>query len=451
MRFQYSLLLLCCWLGASLTVSAQEAKIQSFSLKNCIDYGLKHHASVQIEAYNVEQAKQQIRESASSYLPQVNANAEVVNNLKLQQTIIPEGMLGPGSPEQRIAFGTKYTSSMAVQLDQKLFDLSMLSGIKGAQTNVKRFEMQKEQNEEDLIFNIASTYYQILVSQRQLSLLLLNRERFGKILSVTQMQADYGVAKKVDVKQVQVNLNNVASQISNLKNQLEIAKNTLKNYMGYEADVEIVFSDSSRWLNQKPSIVPYPGFNYEATLPAQMQLVKMDLLELQRKTIKFQAVPSLSLYANYGATGFGNDFSGVFDPLLDFSSLGVRLTWSIFTGFRRDAQYKAAVIDLKNAQLEYGLNKSLMNLQYQNAESQSREAKRMIGINQSNMDLAQEVYDNTTLQYREGVASLSDLLNAELANKEAQNNYINSLLNYYLADLGVRKANGTLREYFAQL
>jgi outer membrane protein TolC len=54
------------------------------------------------------------------------------------------------------------------------------------------------------------------------------------------------------------------------------------------------------------------------------------------------------------------------------------------------------------------------------------------------------VYGQSQLQYKEGVASLSDLLNAETELRSAQNNYINALVQLKLAALELRKANGSL-------
>jgi outer membrane protein TolC len=436
--------------GLPMAGKAQQ-NVHSFNLKECIQYGLENHPSVRIYNNNVEKSHQTARQSLAAYLPQVNINAGLDDNLKLQQTIIPAGTFGPGTPERKIAFGTQYNSSMMVQLDQKIYDQSLLLGIKANEPNKEYAALQQEQNNESLIYDISSTYFQILVTQRQLSLLDSNKSRFEQILKVTKLQAEQGVAKKVDVKQVQVNLNNVLSQISTTKNNLEIGKNTLKNYMGLQPSDSLILMDTSRWLNQSPSLTPYPAFDYGTTLGGQIQKVQIELYDLQRKSIKAQAIPTLSLYARYGSNGFGNNFEGAYNPLLDYSGIGVKLSWNIFTGFRRDAQYKSAALDLNNARVNYSLNESLQNLQYQNAEARSNEARTTILTNKENMNLASEVYSNTTLQYREGVASLSDLLNAELSYREAQNNYINSLLNYYIADLAVKRANGKLEQYYKQL
>ncbi len=428
-----------------------QQKVSAFNLKECIQFGLENHPSVQVYTNKVERAHQVARESLSAYLPQVSITAGLDDNLKLQQTVIPAGTFGPDSKEQRVAFGTQYNSSVTAQLNQKIYDQSLLIGIKANEPNNKLAHLQQEQNNEELIYNIASSYYQILVAQKKLSLLQSNKERFEKILDVTELQAKEGAAKKVDVQQVQVNLNNVLSQISTTRNSLEIAINTLKNNIGLGPADSIVLTDTTRWLHQAPSLKSYPEFDYTGTLESQLQKTQIELYDLNKRSIKAQFIPSLSMYARYGGSSFAQELSGLYNPLLDYSAIGIQLSWNIFTGFSRNAQYKEADIDMKNAMVNYRLNKSLQNLQYQNAESQANEAQRTIITNKDNMDLAGKVYDNTTLQYRHGAASLSDLLNAELSYKEAQNNYIESLLQYYLADLSVHKANGTLENYYNQL
>ena len=67
------------------------------------------------------------------------------------------------------------------------------------------------------------------------------------------------------------------------------------------------------------------------------------------------------------------------------------------------------------------------------------------------MTLAKEVYDVTTLQYREGTVPLTDLLNAETSYKESQSNYINSMLSYYQAKLGLEQSTGSLNEFYTAL
>jgi outer membrane protein len=438
--------------GAAAPAWAQQKTEQthSFTLKDCIAFGLEHHRSVVVSRNNITGAKEQAKEALSAYLPQVNVSAGFDYNVKLQQNVIPAGSFPGQTEEQRITFGTKYNSTQMIQLDQKIYDQSLLTGLKANSSNTRLAELNAEENNQNLIYNISYAYYQIIVAQKQLELLNSNKERFEKTLQVTQLQAEQGVAKKVDVKQV--NLNNVLAQISITENNLKLAQNTLKNNIGLSQDADIVITDTAQWLRTTPPAKMYPQFDYTRTVNYLQQATQVKLYDINRQSIRDQRYPTLGLYARYGANGFGSEsITGAYDPLLDYSAIGLKLSWNLFGGFRNSAQLKRATLDVYNLQENLKLNEERQKLQYQNAGAAVARAQRTIATNRSNMELASEVYENATLQYRQGVASISDLLNAELSYREAQNNYINSLLDFYLADLDVQKANGTLRDYYEQL
>ncbi len=249
----------------------------------------------------------------AGYLPQVSVNAGLDYNIKLQQNVIPAGSFPGQTEEQRITFGTKYNSSAIIQLDQTLYDQSLITGLKANKYNNQMADLNEEDNNQALIYNISSAYYQIIVSQKQLELLYSNRERFEKILRVTQLQAEQGVAKKVDVKQVQVNLNNVLSQISVTENNLKLAKNTLKNNMGLSQETDIQLTDTARWLNTNPPGKLYGPFDYKNTVSYQLQTAQVNLYDINRKSVRDQALPTLSVYGRYGANEFrsGQDETGV--------------------------------------------------------------------------------------------------------------------------------------------
>lgn len=431
-------------------VAEDSAAALTLTLKKSIAYGLEHHPSVQIARNNTEKARQAGREALAGYLPQVNVTAGIDDNIKLQQTIIPAGTFGPGTPEQRVAFGTQWNTTAMAQADQKIYDQSLITGLKANKPNNEIAAWNEVKNNQQIIYDISSAYFRILVARRQLDLLNSNKARFEKILNVTQLQEAQGVAKKVDIKQVQVNLNNVLAQISVTEKNLALAENLLKNSMGLPQDQSIVLQDTARWLHE-PALKETPVFQYENNVDYHLQKLQIRLYDINRKMIRQQAIPTLSVYGRYGANGFGQEFKNAFDPMLDYSSVGIRFSWSLFTGFRRDAQYRQATLDYQNAMLNLNLNQALQELQYQNADIAVNQAQITIRTNKQNMELAEEVYENTTLQYQHGLLSLSDLLNAELSYREAQSNYITSLLDYYLADLDLENANGGLSIFYENL
>jgi outer membrane protein TolC len=61
------------------------------------------------------------------------------------------------------------------------------------------------------------------------------------------------------------------------------------------------------------------------------------------------------------------------------------------------------------------------------------------------VDLAKSVLEDTNNNYKNGLATLTDLLDAENAYADAQNNLNTSLLDYKIAEVQLIKANGKLK------
>lgn len=441
-------------LSISLPAVAQYPVVDSaFTLKEAIRYGLAAHPSLRLAQNNIEMSKQTSRQKLSAYLPQVNVTAALDYNYKLQQNIIPAGIFGPD--EQRITFGTKFTTSNIIQLDQTIYDQSLIVGIQANKPYEELEALSLEKAEEDIIYQIANAYYSVLVAQEQRKLLLENKNRFQELLRITQLQREYGVVNEVDVNQVEVSLSNIESQLSILNNNIDLAYNQLKNAMGLSQDAEIVIADSTRILSstiQTQQLQADQQFDFTRTIAFKEKNLTTQLLDLNIKSIRYEALPKIGFYARYGANGFGSEnLFDAYDPLLDFGSMGLSLRWNIFSGFRRDAQLKSAIIEKDNYILNMEVSEELMRLQYTNSRNNLLRARSTIETNKANVALAQKVYDNTNLQYKEGTASLSQLLNAELSLRDANNNYTQSLIDFFKADLELNKANGTLQQYFSAL
>ena len=76
---------------------------------------------------------------------------------------------------------------------------------------------------------------------------------------------------------------------------------------------------------------------------------------------------------------------------------------------------------------------------------QAEPQKGVKGNQKENAQLAKDVLDNTRNNYVQGLASLTDLLDAENALTEAQNNYTSAILEYKLAEIQLIKSKGELK------
>ncbi|MDQ6479276.1 TolC family protein [Dyadobacter sp. LHD-138] len=419
----------------------------AWSLKDCIDYGLKHFGTVRIAQYQKENARQQSRQALAGYLPQVSGTGTFDDNLKLQMTTLPAGILGP--EPARIAFGTKYQTNFTASADQVIFDKSLLTGIKANKPNQQRAELNERQTQEEIIYQVSKNYYQVFVSQQQISLLQDNLERTQQVLNILKLQRDNGVIQPVDYDRTDVSYNSNKSQLSLAKTNVTLALNRLKYQMGLDQDQELLLKDSLL-LTQLPK-VEESLFDAKRLTDFQLTENELTLNRLDQERIKAGYLPRLSFNARYGQLALTNELGNALQNFRGFATIGLKLNIPIFDGFNRSAQIQQARIKIVTQEEQQKMNVQSYRLAFNNSQSQIQQSTVNVDNDDRNVKLAQKVYDMTTLQYKQGTAPLTDLINAENAYRQAQTDYVNSLINFYQAKLDLEQAQGTLIPFFQQL
>jgi outer membrane protein len=423
---------------------------QRWSLKDCIAYGLKNHRSNTVYANDRKLADAQAKEALAAYLPSINVSGSLDDNLKLQQSVIPAGIFGP--TPLRISLTQKFNTTGTAQLDQTIYDQSLLNGLKANKYSKQQADLNVQQNDETIIYNISQTYYQIFVYREQLTLLNSNLGTYNRQMQISALKVKKGVAIQADLDKVTVNYNNTRSQISVAESNLTLSENQLKNAMGYSLnDTLPVDSTDEASLNNLLLQTNKAAFVAANRSDYQLDEVNAKLLEIDQKRIGAGALPTLTAYARYGAVGFGQTLSPALNELNGFSAVGIKLNIPLFDFFKRNAQYNEAKYKHLNALEDVKLDADKFRLEYENAKTKLDKAQSDVENNKRNIELAQSVFSTTDLQYQKGVTGLTDWLNDQNALKEAQNNYLSSLYNFYLAKIDLEKANGTLQSFYTSL
>lgn len=441
---KYTLLVLIGMLPISLLAQ------QQWNLKDCIEYGLKNNRSSVVYANEKLAADAQAKEELADYLPKISVNGTLDNNLKLQESIIPGGIFRP--EPIRVAFSQRFTSNGVVQLDQTIYDQSLLNGLKANKFNKQQADLNIKQNNETIIYNIGNAYYQIYVYREQLRLLKKNLETFQKQIDISKLQVNKGITLQKDLDKVTVNYNNAVSQLRVAESSLILAENQLKYNMGYPINSVLPIDTVSRKDITMPSVINVADSSFVAKKLTTYQLseVNAQMLTIDQQRIKAGALPKLSGYARYGANGFGNSVSNALD-VHSYSAIGLKLTIPLFDFFKRDAQYTQAKIKSLNASENLKLDEGKYRMEYENAKTKLVKAQANLDNDRRNIDLAESVFRTTDLQFKKGVTDLTDWLNAQNSIRESQNNYLNSLYSFYQTKLGLEKAGGTLNTFYTSL
>lgn len=423
---------------------------ENWDLKTCIAYGLKNHLSKRIYSNEQLAAQAKAKEALSAYLPSLSVTGSVDNNLKVQESIIPAGVFGP--TDTKIAFSKKFSTNAAIQLDQTIYDQSLITGLKANKFAKQQAELNIVANDETIVYNISTAYYQIFVYREQLNLLRSNQLNYNRQLEISRLQVEKGVATPVDLNKIQVDYNNNDSEIALAESNLVTSINQLKNAMGVSLSADIQIDSIAAQLPLNMQKLPADtAFNPVNRVEYRLAAVDYSMLEIDEKRINAGIFPTLSFYGRYGGNGFGDKLNESISNITDFSAVGLKLSWNLFDGFKRGAQSGQARYLRLNASENLNLSRANYHLEYANATTKVRKAQSSMINDEQNVTLAQSVFKSTDLQYRKGVTGLTEWLNAQDALKDAQNNYLNSLYNFYLARIDLEKANGTLLNFYSSL
>lgn len=431
-------LLFSFWLSAD----AQD----SWTLKQCIQYGLQNNRNNVIYANQKLAADARAKQALADYLPRVSLTSTLDNNLKLQQSVIPAGIFGPD--EIRVSLTQKYNSNAVAQFDQVIFDKSMLTGLKANKYNKQQADLNIEQSQEAIIYNISTAYFQIFVYNQQLELLKYNKGNYEKQMDIYRLQVSKGTALQKDLDKVGVNYSNTISQIRVAESNIQLAENELKFEMGFPINDPLAIKASSEAelpLRREDST---EIFSPASRVDYKLAELNIKVLEIEQARIKADGLPKLSGYVRYGAVGFGNQLKGAYDELLPYSAIGLKLTIPILDFYKRNAKYKEARINRINAEENLKLAEGKYKVDHENARTKLLQAQANVENDQRNVTLAESVLRVTDLQFQKGTTDLTDWLNTQNSLKEAQNGYLNSLYSYYQSRIDLEKASGTLKSFY---
>lgn len=420
----------------------------SFSLADCVDYGLKNHPSGTVYANNISVANERARQTRSAFLPQVNGSVALIDNLQLPTTIIPAGIFGPES--KAVTFGNQYTTNAYLDATQLIYDQSRRDGIRAGEPQRQLAELQKEQNTETIIYNTAAAYFQVLIYREQEKTLRNNQKTYTDILAPLQLQVQKGVAYQRDADRIQVSRNTTDYQLTDSQAKQLLALNTLKNAMGLPLTDPLTIADS---LNYEAFAVLPPSVEFSATGTYDFRIGQTNLAvqEIDLKSKKSAFLPTVSAIGRYGQQAFGSDVGAAFTNWYSYSYIGLVVNVPIFNGLRRKSQVTESELTVANTRTNLELSRQGMLLRFENARAALISAYSTLQSTKENLRLAQSLAAVTTTQYQKGVASMVDFLNDDNAVRNAQQTYLTGLFNVMQARLNYEKAQGTLPAYYPQL
>jgi outer membrane protein TolC len=423
---------------------------QNLSIRQCVDYATKNNESQKIASYEILVAKQKVNEQLGTMLPQIDGSVSYVNNLKLQKSVLPGAMFGSPT-DLTITMGTQYNGAAGLQLTQKIFDPTFPVALKAAKLNQQYYQQSQQKTLEQTVYKVSSSYYQCLIIAKQYSKLQAILASTEKLLTITELKFKNGMANKIDLDKIKVSYNSVRSQLDQCDLNYKQSLNSLKHQMGMPIETAIVLTDTtSVEINiERAFDIIKNEVDLENLVDFQLQKTNLKVQELQKRQQVMGYLPSLSFSAayNYNAIRKEFDFLDQNLPWYNSSNIAFSLKVPVFDGFQKKSKIAQSRLNILIAKENVNMMERSIKLNVANYEMQYKDAIDNIRNEKENFELAQSVYVNSQLQYKEGLGTALDLVQAESSLRESQNNYFNKLFSLFIARLDLEQSKGTLMNY----
>ena len=440
-----SILLLLSLIYLTIGTFAQEANIIKLSLQQAQDYAIEHNKSLKNVRTDVEISKQKLWQTIAQGLPQGSGTIDYTNFFNYE---IEFGMGSSTTPtidftlldagdlqilsflQQSMGSGTttikmKNSSSAKLQVSQLIFSGQYFTGIQIAKVGQMLTDMNLVKSEIDIRESVISTYYVGLLTSKSVEIIDSNLENLNQTLIQTKAMLNAGMIEETDVDQLVMSITMLENTKRSLLRNVELNNNIMKFILGIDGDVNIELTDSFENIlgSMDVSDLLVAKFSPSDNITIQMMEKQTELTEKMLNLEKWTYAPVIAGVYSHNEKLLTTDFD--MNPKNLFS---INMSIPLFSSGIRHSKVEQKKLELYQIQNNREIVSDQLMMQEKQLRYNLTSALEQYESQKANMELAQRIYNNTELKFRQGVASSFDLIQANSNLLQAQNSYISAAM-----------------------
>ncbi len=413
-----------------------DSVLHDASLAGCVQYALLHQPIVQQSLLDQDITEKQIQARLADWYPQLGLNYSLQHNFQL-----PAAYFGGAV----VRTGTQNASNIGVGVTQNIFNKDVLFASRTAGDVRQQAKQNTSFNKIDLAISVSKAFYDVLLTQQQVSVLKEAIVRLERSLKDAVSQYTSGVADKTDYKRATIALNNAKAQLKQSADIIAAKTVYLKQLMGLPDGMPLKLQYDTANIEKDALMDTIQSVRYDNRIEYKILQTQQRLQDASLRYYKNAYLPTLSAFGNYNLGYLNNDFLKTYSQSFPNSYVGLTLSMPIFQGNKRILQVRQAELQSKRLDWEMLSFKAAVNTQYAQAMALYKGNWYNYVALKENVLLAEDVYKTLDLQYKSGVRTYLDVIIAESDLRTAQLNFYNALFQLVQSKFDVQKALGTIQ------
>ncbi|MGA1874303.1 MAG: TolC family protein [bacterium] len=385
----------------AVSVRAESPALEQVSLDEAVCLAMQKNPTILAEEEELRKARLNITRAYAVAMPKVSSQL---------------------SASYDDAFTHEHSYGFSIGLSQPIYSQGK-AGIlkKQADINISKVQSQLLSTSQQVLFQTLRAFYGILKTKETLVITEEALSRLQEHLRVIQLRFEVGQVPETDILRVEAELASAEKDVIEARNNVKLAKEELKRYIGLKTPVEVIPPPSLQMMviDEESSLMK-TALDHRHDL-RQVRLAQQFAQEGVRLA-RADFFPKLSLRINYirNEDRFFPDERG-----MQYSG---ELEIPLFEGGLRFAQVKEANLEFRKVQLSLEELERDVHLQVTQASLDLDKVQASMKATEKEIASAEENLRRVTLQYREGLASNLDVIDANTLLVRAKTMY--SSLNY---------------------
>ncbi len=407
----------------------------SLSTEDAIKVALTYSPALAAVLEEKEKARGEVLRAYGEALPSVDFNADYT---RYDEVSILESASGS------YAYGDKNNWSYQISVTQPLYKGgSIPAAIRGAQLARFLSDETVRRAVQDVILAVARAYYDVLLAERlyevQEQALVFAEANLKDVLAREQA----GVAVPFDTLRARVEVSNVRADLIRQRNLLNRARTALFLAMGVSQRSVVTLKDELTYVQMAPSFEEA----VETAFMNRPELYQGELdVRLQEEALRVYRSDYLPSLEAWGWHKWAKP--DPHDPVnIDWDTqwmAGLRLTWALFDGLRREGQIIRQKAQLRQSALQLSDAEQRILEEIRSAIYDVYDARELVESQRLNIERANEALRLVVLGAREGINTELEVLDARSALTRARGLYFEALHAHVTSRLALQRAMGIL-------
>lgn len=406
------------------------------SLKESVAIALKNNPSIGVARGNIEEAKAEKEKARSNFFPKIYTSSSYTRldeERKMEMNI-------PPIPPMSIPLTDNEIYDYNLSFAQPLFTGGQITSLYRMQVeNLEASKNNFEKVKNDLIFEVKKAYFKVLEAEK---LRKVAEEAVNQVKSHLKVVKDFfaeGMVPEVEVLRAKVALANTRQGLINADNGVRLAKsyfNSLLNRdMGEEVKLEDILSFEESDIDLSSSIEE--AFRNRAEIREMENRLRM--AEEGVKIARSNFFPQVTLIGNWDRKK-GEEMP--VDEWKESWNAVISVSMDIWDWGENENEVKKTKAQLEQLENSFSLLKTSIELEVRQAYLNILAAKEKIKVQQEAVKEAERNFQDTSLRFKEGMATTTDVLDAQTLLTQAKTDYYQALYDYNLAQAALERAVG---------